>query len=292
MAILRRLFALLLPLGLSMPVLAGSILYAANEHQSSWQVEASPLSCQMSHDIPVYGRAVFEQRAGGTLDFRLEARRKPREIAMARLVSVPPRWRHDAQARDLGRVDVRIEQAALQLDEVQARRLLLELENGMFPTFSYADWVDGRDTIQVALSAVRVRDALGDFLHCLDALLPHGFEQLRTTVVAFELNQNEISREGRHRLDALLEYLRHDEQIDGIVLEGRSDNTGRIRHNQALSQQRAEAVRDYLLARGIDTERVQVDLRAYGETRPLASNQTEAGRAQNRTVVVTLLGMD
>jgi len=57
--------------------------------------------------------------------------------------------------------------------------------------------------------------------------------------------------------------------------------------NQALSERRAEAVRAYLLANmGIDAERVVA--RGYGESRPIANNESETGRAKNRRIDVTV----
>lgn len=287
---LRAVLILLFSLGLSLPALAGQIRYGANEHQSDWQADGNRLYCRLSHEIPRYGLAIFERRAGGELGFRLETRLPPRQAAMARLVSAPPQWKHDTLVRDLGQVDIRTERASMHLPEPQARRLLLELEHGMFPSFAFSDWADGRDTVTVALSAVRVRQALGEFLQCLDSQLPYGFEQVRDTRVHFAFDKSELSPEARRRLDVVAEFMRLDDRVDGVVLEGHADSRGWPRYNDALSLRRAEAVREYLIAQGVDAEKFQFDLRAYGERRPLASNRTEAGRAQNRTVIVTLQG--
>ncbi|MBW6475507.1 MAG: OmpA family protein [Chromatiales bacterium] len=287
---LRAVLILLFSLGLSLPALAGQIRYGANEHQSDWQADGNRLFCRLSHEVPRYGLAIFERRAGGELGFRLETRLPPRQVAMARLVSAPPQWKHDTLIRDLGQVDIRTERASMHLPEAQARRLLLELEHGMFPSFSFSDWADGRDSVTVALSAVRVRQALGEFQQCLDSQLPYGFEQVRDTRVHFAFDKSELSPEARRRLDVVAEFMRLDERIDGVVLEGHADSRGWPRYNDALSLRRAEAVREYLIAQGVDAEKFQFDLRAYGERRPLASNRTEAGRAQNRTVIVSLQG--
>jgi OOP family OmpA-OmpF porin len=59
---------------------------------------------------------------------------------------------------------------------------------------------------------------------------------------------------------------------------------GSDKSNLDLSQQRAEAVRDFLIKNGIDAERIEA--RGYGEAAPVASNDTEAGRQQNRRVEI------
>jgi len=66
-----------------------------------------------------------------------------------------------------------------------------------------------------------------------------------------------------------------------------TDSTGSESYNQMLSQQRAQAVSNILISNGV--EPVRIDTVGYGETRPIASNATAAGRQQNRRVELTLL---
>lgn len=67
-----------------------------------------------------------------------------------------------------------------------------------------------------------------------------------------------------------------------IYITGHTDSTGSDTYNQTLSQSRADAVANYLKSRGVPVYRI--DSQGFGETRPIASNDTEAGRAQNRRV--------
>lgn len=71
-----------------------------------------------------------------------------------------------------------------------------------------------------------------------------------------------------------------------ITVEGHTDSNGSDAYNYALSQRRAEAVKAYLSSRGVDSRRIQTV--GYGESRPVATNATEAGRAQNRRVELTI----
>ena len=70
-----------------------------------------------------------------------------------------------------------------------------------------------------------------------------------------------------------------------VIIEGHTDSVGTDAYNQRLSERRANAVRDYLV-RQQGIERSRIDTRGYGESRPVASNTTAAGRAQNRRVEV------
>ncbi|MEJ2590703.1 MAG: OmpA family protein [Candidatus Thiodiazotropha sp.] len=72
-----------------------------------------------------------------------------------------------------------------------------------------------------------------------------------------------------------------------IEVAGHTDSTGSDSYNQMLSQQRAQAVSNVLIDDGVQP--VRIDTVGYGETRPIASNSTPAGRAQNRRVELTLL---
>jgi len=71
-----------------------------------------------------------------------------------------------------------------------------------------------------------------------------------------------------------------------IDINGHTDSTGSLQHNQDLSQRRALSVADYLGGQGIDQRRVSAV--GYGPSQPVASNATEAGRAQNRRVEIQI----
>lgn len=74
-----------------------------------------------------------------------------------------------------------------------------------------------------------------------------------------------------------------------IQIDGHTDSTGSDSYNQMLSERRASSVRDFLLNQGIAPARTRAT--GYGERYPVASNDTEAGREQNRRVELTLVPM-
>ena len=71
-----------------------------------------------------------------------------------------------------------------------------------------------------------------------------------------------------------------------VVVQGHTDSTGSEQHNQELSDRRANSVRGYLVDRGVDDGRIAAI--GYGETYPVADNDTTAGRQQNRRVTIML----
>jgi outer membrane protein OmpA-like peptidoglycan-associated protein len=71
-----------------------------------------------------------------------------------------------------------------------------------------------------------------------------------------------------------------------VVVSGHTDSTGSVQFNERLSEQRADKVRDYLVSEGVTASRITS--RGFGPSRPVASNNTEAGRAQNRRVEIEI----
>lgn len=104
--------------------------------------------------------------------------------------------------------------------------------------------------------------------------------------VTFDFNSYAIKPEFRSTLDEVARTLAGYPSTMVDVL-GHTDSVGSDAYNQQLSQQRAGAVADYLVARGVQGERIAT--RGYGETMPIASNDTEFGRAQNRRVEIKLV---
>ena len=99
--------------------------------------------------------------------------------------------------------------------------------------------------------------------------------------VNFDFDKATIRPEGKPVLDEAIRTL--DEQPDiRIAVEGHTDSVGSDAYNQRLSERRAHAVVDYLAAGGM--ARGRMSARGLGESKPVASNETEDGRAQNRRV--------
>ena len=71
-----------------------------------------------------------------------------------------------------------------------------------------------------------------------------------------------------------------------LDIDGHTDNTGSAQYNQALSERRAVSVAQYLNSRGIDPRRLLVV--GFGQTQPIAPNNSEAGRAANRRVEIRI----
>jgi outer membrane protein OmpA-like peptidoglycan-associated protein len=100
--------------------------------------------------------------------------------------------------------------------------------------------------------------------------------------VEFENNQATLQPTADKVLNAVLEVLKSHPEISSLRVEGHTDARGIAANNLKLSQQRAKAVVDWLVARGIDAKRLTSQ--GYGQSKPIDSNETDAGRQNNRRV--------
>ncbi len=103
--------------------------------------------------------------------------------------------------------------------------------------------------------------------------------------VLFEFNQADLINGAARNLDPLVKALTKD-PTQSVIVEGHTDNIGSKEYNLSLSERRADAVKAYLLSQGIAETRVSTE--GLGFEFPVASNETNAGRQQNRRVEIIL----
>jgi OOP family OmpA-OmpF porin len=106
-------------------------------------------------------------------------------------------------------------------------------------------------------------------------------KRARVYGILFDTDSDVIRSESRPVLEEVLSVLKGEPGWK-LTIEGHTDATGSDTHNQTLSQKRAESVAAYLRSGGIDAGRLMTA--GFGESKPVADNDTELGRAQNRRV--------
>ena len=104
--------------------------------------------------------------------------------------------------------------------------------------------------------------------------------------VLFEVDKSQLKAESFVELNQLVEYLNRNATLY-IEIGGHTDNTGSAQRNTVLSEARAKAVFSYLVSKGIAADRLT--FKGYGSTQPVATNDTEAGRAQNRRTEIKII---
>ena len=105
--------------------------------------------------------------------------------------------------------------------------------------------------------------------------------------VLFDFDKSVIKPDGRSKLDDLANKVRSI-NLEVVIAIGHADAVGSDAYNQALSVRRAEAVKAYLMSKGIEGNRVYTE--GKGEKQPVADNKTAAGRAKNRRSEIEVIG--
>src|SRR6185503_8653586 len=101
----------------------------------------------------------------------------------------------------------------------------------------------------------------------------------------FGFDSDVVRGDARYNLNELSRSLdKYDDS--NLLIVGHTDAVGRESYNQDLSERRAESAASYLISQGVDRNRV--DTRGLGETEPVATNETDSGRAKNRRVEVAI----
>lgn len=109
----------------------------------------------------------------------------------------------------------------------------------------------------------------------------HTEPQWSSNNVSFASNSSQLTTELQQALLPVIQRLQAYSQAQVTIIT-HADSKGSVESNQKLSERRADAVRNYLIAHGV--AQTQIKIICYGETLPLANNTTEAGRHQNRRV--------
>ncbi len=107
--------------------------------------------------------------------------------------------------------------------------------------------------------------------------------------VFFDFDKADLRPESEVELEEVVRLLKANPSWI-VEVQGHTDGSGSEAYNQALSQRRAEAVRQFLVQRGISAQRIRAQ--GYGASRPVADNRTEAGRALNRRTELLFIGAD
>jgi len=131
-------------------------------------------------------------------------------------------------------------------------------------------------------SALQVKENTPD----LDVIPVEVGETIILNNITFEFDKSVLKSESFSELNNVVDFLNNYPSVE-IELSGHTDNVGKDEYNQKLSEDRAKAVTDYLVSKGIAQNRLIA--RGYGEKKPIASNDSEGGREINRRVEFTIL---
>lgn len=262
--------------------------YTATQDNSNWEVvKTTRLQCQLNHEVPYYGEAIFKASASKNknLTFNLDMVVRPDNYAIAGLKAVPPTWRAGLPARDIANMKL-LKKFDGELGNKTAWEMLTELEKGYYPTFYYHDWQNSADKIAVGISSVNFKQAYWAFLQCRDELLPYSFEDISFTVMNYQSNSSKLTKFSQQRLDKIAEYLKNDASIESISIDSYTDSYGGRWNNLDLSRKRAKTIKDYMVSLGVDEAKVQTT--GLGEKRFVDNNDNILSRDKNRRLIIQI----
>lgn len=108
---------------------------------------------------------------------------------------------------------------------------------------------------------------------------------LYAKTILFDVNKSVVKTQVEFILDNIAKIMNENDDFN-FIIEGHTDNTGVAEHNLQLSQERADAIKAYLIRKGVKAKRLEA--KGYGQTRPIESNDTERGREINRRVEINV----
>jgi len=138
---------------------------------------------------------------------------------------------------------------------------------------------DGYDMVIAEKEAMK-QDIQIQASEMFDTLNKEGFIAL---YINFDTGKADIKPESYKIIDQIVQMMKDNPDLK-ISIEGHTDNVGTAQFNQTLSENRAKAVMNAIIAKGIDKSRLSS--KGWGATKPIADNKTEEGRAKNRRVEI------
>ncbi|MCX6258494.1 MAG: OmpA family protein [Bacteroidia bacterium] len=111
-------------------------------------------------------------------------------------------------------------------------------------------------------------------------------ETVKLNNIFFQTGKSTLKADSYAELDRVVQLFKDYPTLE-IEVSGHTDNVGSDEVNNKLSQDRAQAVKDYLVSQGIQAQKIQA--KGYGKSKPVAANDSEEGKAKNRRVDFTIL---
>jgi len=262
------------------PVVApASLRFGADPAETQWQFSGDRMACRLTHEIPNFGVARFEQEAGDRL--RLEVTSWRVELSGEYAVDAEtPDWSAERGAPEVLGAAKAAPPHEIVVGAPLAESMLRALYLGRFSNIA-------SDDVSVAISAVGFREPYEAYSRCVADLLPASFKQLERSSIAFATGHDDLDAVATARLDQIAQYVRSDHSVTQLRVDGYADSSGREQKNRTLSESRARAVTDYLVMSGCDPEAIET--RFHSSRFPAATNDTDEGRAQNRRVTVRIV---
>lgn len=256
--------------------------FTARVDNSQWEVRDDKLFCKLEHTIPGYGTAEFFQHSGKQARFVLKSTIKQPKMPTD-LYAYSPLWYKNKQPIKLLSFNTKPGYNPVQFNKSTVGEMLHHLKQGMQIRF-ISNKQD--ETERVVIHPAGFKKAYKSYMQCLSQLVPYAFNDLKKSTVHFDSGSLAISEEDQNLLDAIADTIINDEDITRVHITGHSDTKGNYRDNRIYALKRMWKVKDYLVYHGVDPD--IITQQGHADAKPVASNKTAKGRAQNRRVEIKL----
>jgi outer membrane protein OmpA-like peptidoglycan-associated protein len=278
------LLSTLLTIFLSAPVFAEQ--FQAPVTDTRWQIIESPLECSLTQPIPGFGEAGFYRRNGGPLMLTFSTFSQPALQTNVQFDIAEAPWQNSEAHIALTSISTQKGQQEFTIDGLYAQQALAHLQDGRFPLIRYRSQTSMTD-ISVMLSTIHLSDSLPAFQQCLSNLYPDTFNEVQYLTVYFDLEKSDLDAAAQKALTRLANYVKVDDSIQEVHITSHTDNHGRRRLNEPLSDARSAAIKNFLVQHEVPEQLITTQ--SFVERKPAVSNKTQMGRAQNRRAEITLI---
>ena len=146
-----------------------------------------------------------------------------------------------------------------------SNRLIMELREGMQPVIRYWDVADATTDIEIMLSSLNFQEGLSQFENCLAQIPTYNVQQSSRVVVHFQADSSKLRKQATQQLDELVEILKVDSGIKQVDIELYSTKEGLAQYSFRLSTRRARAIRDYMIKRGVEEDKLLIKIHTKSE---------------------------
>jgi outer membrane protein OmpA-like peptidoglycan-associated protein len=249
---------------------------------SKWEYKGDQFSCLLNQNIKNFGEVSFVAEPDHTLRFEISSFRFPLSVEQARVFLLPSPYQNRQQKTLV------TQQASIKNQKV----IFSQSVSGLVAAVARGAWIQvavdsAGQPLSLRIPAVNINEPMTRFNQCRAALPEMSFKQARDTELHYQLGQRTVTAEQKSLLLKLAHYLRLDNKVTHVLVDGHTDNVGSSIGNIQISRVRADDVASILEAAGVRSGLIEV--RAHGARYPVASNETKQGQARNRRVTIRVI---
>lgn len=253
---------------------------------SPWRFVNDGADCRLEQQLGSYGTARFMGVTGQPLRFEVVGHRDLFAEGAIDVVQTSPEWHPDHPQQQLLGQAMHLTGGGIAAGDPIATRVLLGLFGGHDIWMVRHAWFAEDQAVGVKLASIGLRGHYWQFTECFKGPLLRSWAEVERTRIGFSPGAAALDDGAALMLGQLADYLKNDPSVSRVYVDGHTDGQGSAAANGRLARQRAEAVAEFLRGAGVDESLLTV--RYHGARYPVADEDTEGGRAQNRRATVRL----